>query len=168
VPAGIGDFVVATRLSAFLEVKPTLLKKHGVFDALIGIDSRLFVDPILLKNLKIPELRDSRNRVDNYFRDVLFLLGKSEKENDAAWREAARRLVFKETHGVSLGYGVSSSDGSGIGRVLGQRILRTASEIVRMGITDPKIPRKIFISHLSGNLTRKTNATLVVNEYDVW
>jgi hypothetical protein len=134
-----GDFIVAARLSTFLKVKPALLKRQGVFDALIGIDSRLFVDPILLKNLRIPELRDSSRRLENYFRDVVFLLAKSKKENDTAWREAARRLVFKETHGVSLGYGVSSSDGSGVGKVLGERILRTASEIVTMGITDPHI-----------------------------
>jgi hypothetical protein len=64
------DFIVATRLSEFLEVTPTSLKRHGVFDALISIDSRLFVDPILLKNLKIPELRDSREHFEDYLQLV--------------------------------------------------------------------------------------------------
>jgi len=128
-----------TRLSTFLSVRPSSLKRHGVFDALIGIDSRLFVDPILLKRLRIPELRDSRKHFEAYFQAILLLLAKSQKEGDVAWRGAAKRLVFKETKGVSLGYGISTSDGRGIGPVLGHRLLQTASEIVAMGISDPAI-----------------------------
>ncbi len=40
---------------------------------------------------------------------------------------------------MSLGYGISTSDGSGIGDVLGRRLLETASEIVEMGVSDPAI-----------------------------
>jgi hypothetical protein len=130
---------MALRLSKFLGVRPSELTKLGVFNALIGIDSRLFVDPLLLKKLRIPEFRNSRKRFEKYFRDVLFLLAKSKKNGDAAWREAERRLVFRETKGISLGYGKSNSDGRGIGRVLGERLLESSAEIVSMGITDPEI-----------------------------
>ncbi len=128
-----------TRLSSFLGVRPSALKKRGVFDALIGINSKLFLDPLLLKRLKIPELKSSRRHFEEYFRKVLFLLTKSRKPNDVAWRAAERLLIFKETQGVSLGYGVSTGDGSGIGAVLGGRLLNTASEMVEMGISDPAI-----------------------------
>ena len=122
-----------------MAVSPSELKKRGVFDALIGIDSRLFLDPLLLKRLKIPELKSSRKHFEQYFRKVLLLLTASRKPNDVAWRAAERLLIFKETQGVSLGYGISTSDGSGIGAVLGGRLLNTASEMVEMGINDPAI-----------------------------
>jgi hypothetical protein len=130
---------MATRLSTFLGVTPTSLKRHGVFDALIGIDSLLFVDPLLLKGLRIPELKGSRKHFEAYFRDVLFLLAKSKKPNDVAWEEAKWRLVFRETAGISLGYGTSSGNGRGIGPALGGQLLQRASEIVGLGITDPEI-----------------------------
>jgi hypothetical protein len=100
---------VALRLSRFLDVRPSDLTRLGAFNALIGIDSRLFVDPLLLKNLKIPEFRGSRKQFEKYFREVSFLLAKSKTNGDAAWREAARRLVFRETKGISLGYGKARS-----------------------------------------------------------
>jgi hypothetical protein len=130
---------MATRLSTFLGVAPTSLKRQGVFDALIGIDSLLFVDPLLLKGLRIPELKDSRKHFETYFRNVLFLLAKSAKPNDVAWEEAKRRLVFRETAGISLGYGTSTGNGRGIGPALGGQLLQRASEIVGMGTTDPEI-----------------------------
>src|SRR6266849_8626983 len=130
---------MAQRLSKFLGVRASELTRHGAFNALIGIDSRLFADPLLLKRIRIPEFRGSRKRFEKYFRDILYLLAKSKKPGDITWREAERRLVFRETKGVSLGYGISSSDGSGIGHVLGGRLLESASEIVSMGITDPEI-----------------------------
>ncbi len=130
---------MALRLSKFLGVRASDLTRHGAFNALIGIDSKLFADPLLLKKIRIPEFRGSRKRFEKYFRDILYLLTKSKKSGDITWREAERRLVFRETKGVSLGYGKSSGDGSGIGHVLGGRLLESASEIVSMGITDPEI-----------------------------
>ena len=130
---------MAQRLSKFLGVRPSDLTKLGTFNALIGIDSRLFIDPLLLKKLNIPELAASRAHFEKYFREVLFLVTKSKESGDVAWREAARRLVFKETKGVSLGYGKLTGDGSGIGPILGGRLLQTASEIASMGIDDPEI-----------------------------
>jgi hypothetical protein len=127
------------RLSAFLNVRPSALKGYGVFDALIGFDSKLFVDPILLKRLRIPELRDSRKHFESYFREVLILLANSKKPNDVAWEGARRRLVFRETSGTALGYGRVLGDGTGIGPELGGRLLRRAAEIVAMGISDPAI-----------------------------
>jgi hypothetical protein len=74
-----------SRLSTFLNVRPSALAKHGAFDALIGIDSRLFLDPILLKRLKIPELKDSRKHFEDYFQRILLLLTHSKQRNDIAW-----------------------------------------------------------------------------------
>ena len=148
-----------TRLSSFLGVAPSALKRMGVFDALIGIDSKLFVDPLLLKRLRIPELSESRKHFEAYFQTVLLLLVKSRKKDDVAWRGAKRRLVFSEIKGVSLGYGTSTSDGSGIGGVLGGRLLETASEIVEMGVTDPAIFEILGLLEEGFGLTRPTFCT---------
>jgi hypothetical protein len=127
------------KLSEHLGVSSSLLERRGVFDALIGLDSRLFVDPMLLRRLRIPEFRGSRAKFERHFSHILRLLGASRAPEDAAWREARRRLIFRETQGVSLGYGVQSANGNAIGPVLGDHLLHTASEIVKLGITDPVI-----------------------------
>jgi len=127
------------KLSEHLGVSSSVLKRKGVFDAFIGLDSRLFVDPLLLRRLRIPEFRGSRRKFERHFSNILRLLAASSTPDDAAWRGARRRMVFRETRGVSLGYGVHSGNGNAIGPVLGNQLLQTASEIVKLGITDPVI-----------------------------
>lgn len=157
-----------SRLSTFLKVRRSALAKHGVFDALIGIDSRLFLDPLLLKRLKIPELKDSRKHFEDYFQRILLLLTHSKQRSDIAWREAERRLVFGETQGVSLGYGMSTGDGSGIGPTLGRRLLQTAFEIVQIGITDPAIFELLGLFEKDFGPDRLSDMTISIIQSDLF
>ena len=61
------------KLSEYLGGSPQQLKKLDVFDAVIGIDSNLFVDPHLLNKTKIPEFKDSRKKLEKYFSDIVTL-----------------------------------------------------------------------------------------------
>ena len=127
------------KISEYFNIPEKTLDKMGVFNAVIGIDTHLFLDPQLLKKTKIPELKSSRQRFEKYFSDIMKLLVASRKTGDVAWREARKRLIFRELRGVSIGYGTQGGDGKGVGPELGFKLLNTASEIIGMGIKDPAI-----------------------------
>jgi hypothetical protein len=127
------------KLSRYFRISAAKLSKAGVFDAFIGIDNQLFVDPTLLRRAKTPEFQNARAKLERYFADVIILLEASAHHRDAAWREAANRLVFSEEHGTALGYAGAGSHGTAIGPELGARLVERGSEIVKLGVKDPVI-----------------------------
>ena len=130
---------MSVRLSDYFEIDEKKLDKEGVFNAFIDIDSRLFLDPHLLKDTKIPELSKSYEKLKEHFSKIIVLLKASRHKNDLAWQEAAKRLRFKETKGISIGYGKNTNDGHGIGFKLRTDLLKRASEIVSLGVENPEI-----------------------------
>lgn len=127
------------RVSSYLGVTPVDLDDLGVFDAFIGVDTLLFLDPFLLKGTKIPEFKHSEKRVHKYFEDIMRLIVASKAPGDKAWKEAYRRLIFKEMPGVSIGYGQKGRSGSGVGPKLARELIKSAQEVISMGIKDPEI-----------------------------
>ena len=65
---------MAVKLSRYFRVPAAELRKRGVLNAYIGIDNRLFVDPILLKSVETPEFKDARKDLEGYFVPVIKLL----------------------------------------------------------------------------------------------
>lgn len=128
------------RLSRYFGVDASELKSRGVFDAHLGIDNKLFVDPKLLKKrLRIPEFAGSRKDITTYFSKVIKLLKVSKKEGDIAWVEAEKRLTFKEEHGAALGYSGAGGFGRAIGPQLAHVLVKRAKEIMALGIEDPEM-----------------------------
>jgi hypothetical protein len=158
---------MAQQLSSFLAVDPDRLAATGVLDSVIGIDTHLFLDPHLLRHTAIPEFAHSRQRIEQHYCNILRLLIASRREGDAAWREAARRLIFPEVRGTSIGYGVSRSDGNAIGQILGRRLLRTASEIIEMGIVDPNVFELIGLFEEGFGADRLSDMTLSIIREDL-
>lgn len=130
---------MAILFSDYCNLNKKELEKQGVFNSIIGVDTKLFLDPHLLKKSTIQEFKNSRNKIRKYYEDIIHLLIAHKQRNDRAWREALKRLRFKETQGVFIGYGVHGGDGNAIGFGLARRLLDTAIEIVEMGIKDPEI-----------------------------
>ncbi|MBZ5516680.1 MAG: hypothetical protein LAN62_17890 [Acidobacteriia bacterium] len=130
---------MATKLSRYFDIPATRLRKLGVFNALIGLDNSLFVDPHLLKLAKVREFRGSRAELERYFSEVIHLLKASKYTHDLAWNEALNRLAFREEHGAALGYSGVGGHGKAIGRDLAERLCDRAAEIVALGIEDPVI-----------------------------
>lgn len=127
------------KLSRYFRISAEKLKKAGVFNAFVGIDSKLFVDPTLLRSTKTPEFKGARDKLEQHFAYVIRLLELSSRKGDAPWREAARRLVFREEHATALGYANAGAYGSAIGPELGARLLERGDEIVKLGVTDPVV-----------------------------
>ncbi|MBP6303189.1 MAG: hypothetical protein KBG24_12690 [Bacteroidia bacterium] len=127
------------KISTILNVESKDLNKKGAFDGFIDIDSRLHIDPSLLEVSKIKEFKNSKKSFDKYFLEVLTIIKSSKNENDVFWKEAHRRLQFKEIGNTALGYSDEGTDGNAIGPKLALQILQTVSQIVEAGIVDPII-----------------------------
>lgn len=159
---------MATLFSSHFGVDSKKVKKLGVFDSVIGVDTRLFLDPHLLKNTKIQEFRNSRKRIKKYYEDIIHLLIAHRERNDRAWREAFKRLRFKETKGVFIGYGVHGGDGNAIGWVLARRLTDTATEIIEMGIHDPEIFELIGLFEEGFGADRLSDMTIAIIIEDLY
>src|ERR1700683_2611601 len=131
--------MTTTTLSRYFGIKPQELIKRGVLNAHLGIDNRLFVDPNLVSNTKIPEFKNARADLKAYFVSVIKLLSKSQNRDDLAWTEAQKRLRVKEEHGAALGYAHAGGYGRAIGPDLAAILTFRAREIVDLGITDPEM-----------------------------
>jgi hypothetical protein len=125
--------------SEVIGVSEEKLEEAGVFNGFVDIDSRLYVDPRLLRGSTAPELKESLKRFKSHFRDVFTLLRNSGVKNDAMWRQARNLLTFKEKPVMALGYAIKGTQGSAIGRGLADALTETAHQIISAGIVEPTI-----------------------------
>jgi hypothetical protein len=126
------------RLSEVFGIAPDLLEKVGVLNVTLNVDTRLFIDPLLLDRSVHPEF--SRGAYDAYnknFETAIKLLVESKIVNDVYWRNARPLLSFPEIMGTCLGYGAGSVAGSGSGEKLTDRLMETGKAIVDLGVKDP-------------------------------
>ena len=114
-------------------------KETGALDAILNVDTRLFIDPFLLPYTSSLELKNSKEKVLSYFQDILTLLSNTNSQYDRTWREAKKKLYFPEAKGFNLGYGSLGSSGSGMGKKFRNQLLEVGFEIVQKGIKDPVI-----------------------------
>jgi hypothetical protein len=124
------------RFSKHYGVSPDVLKKHGAFDPILNADTPLFIDAMLLRASKQPEMKQADATWDVHFRDLVKLLAVATGPADAAYRAALRKLTFPEFKGTCLGYG-EGIDGSGIGPALAKNMMDTAERAVKLGVQDP-------------------------------
>lgn len=128
------------RFSDHFQLDPKLLKKAGVLNPCLNVDTGLFIDPMLLKSSKHPEIKNGAAQTyEAHFTTVIKLLAASQKTGDTAWRNADRMLSFPEVKGTCLGYGANSVSGSGSGRETTTQLITTAKEIVDLGVRDPDL-----------------------------
>ncbi len=104
--------------SDHFKLDKTELKQLGIFNPILNFDTKLFIDPTLLKDSSHKIIKDAAQTFRQFFADVLDLLQASEFENDKCWREAKRRVNFPEYKFTCIGYGSDSIDGSGSGAEL--------------------------------------------------
>lgn len=127
--------------STYFRVKHSAFVDAGVFDGQIGKDVNMHINPLLLRNCKVPEFENAYDEFLNYFKDIISL-AKHVKElstKDRCFRQIIKLFQFKETHNSGLGYSVSGTRGTGISGALSRQLAKNAVEIVRIGIEDPAI-----------------------------
>lgn len=126
--------------SSVFSVDSSLLKRLGVFDPILNVDSRLFIDPLLLKASSHKEIGvDAVRQYERHFAKIITLLKASKVKGDVPWRSAGVLIRSPEIRGTCLGYGAASIQGSAVGSQLTEAILQTAKEVVDLGIEDPDL-----------------------------
>ncbi len=127
------------RICDYLGVKPEVLDGTGAFNGFLDEDTKLFIDPRLLKKTAAPELKESYQRIRDRFSKVITLLSLSQTTGDYFWRRADNILDFPEVRGLCIGYCSGSTDGSGIGEELRAEMLTTAKIIIDAGHEHPEL-----------------------------
>lgn len=126
--------------SSHFKIDPSVLEAAGAVDPTLNVDLKLFIDPLLLGQSRVEPIRkNAPKRIHDYFEQILVLLTASKQENDLPARQTKRLLSFPEVSATCLGYGAASIRGSGMGAGVTSQILKTAKEIVDLGIQDPKL-----------------------------
>lgn len=153
---------MAKRLSVILGVSHADLENCGVFDGFTDIDSRLHVDPSLLKKCKIPEFIGSYEKFRNHFSKTIKILKFSQSPTDKFFKESKKRLTFKEVANTALGYSDSGTKGNAIGNVLAGNIVATAKLILNAGIEDPEIFELIGVLEKGVGADRISDMTIAI------
>lgn len=115
------------------------IKRIGVFDVILDVDTRVFIDPALLCISSAPEFQNSKIKVEKYFSDIITLLSHAKSCKDMYWRNADLRLKFRELSGTCFGYTQNGTDGNAIGSVLRTKVLKTIKDLIDEGETDPAL-----------------------------
>ena len=118
-------------------VKPEVFEKTGVFNVILDVDTRVFIDPALIALTNAPQFEGARQKIEKYFSNIITLLSNSQSKRDMYWRRADQLLTFRELTGTCFGYSQYGTGGNAIGTTLRQDILFTIKELVDKGEKDP-------------------------------
>jgi hypothetical protein len=135
----MAKFSNPTSFTVHFGIDRAVLDAADALDPLLNVDTKLFIDPLLLEHSNATELQSAPSRLQAYFEKLLKLLQASRTPGDAAWREADRLMNFREVAATCLGYGAASIHGSAFGPKKRAKVLATAKEIVDLGVNDPSI-----------------------------
>ncbi len=128
-----------THFSDYFKIDKSLLKTLGVFDPILNIDTKVFVEPLLLKKSASEIIRNSYQTYKKFFSNLLLLLKKSTQMGDKCWRAAQRMVFFPEYQYTCIGYSSGNTDGRGSGTEFNDKIIQSAKEIVELAQGDPEI-----------------------------
>jgi hypothetical protein len=115
------------------------LAELGVFDPILNHDTKLFTEPLLLKDSKNELMRVAFTVYKDFFANLMRLLKMSSRNGDRCWRAAKGMVHFPEYKYTCIGYGTGTINGAGSGSVLNEKILESAKEIITLATDDPSI-----------------------------
>ncbi|MDH6312660.1 hypothetical protein M2137_001435 [Parabacteroides sp. PFB2-10] len=126
--------------SEYFGIDSKEMSEIGIFNPILNLDTRLFIDPILLKT-SIHEIinTDAAQEYRTYFSNIISLLALSKQPDDFAWKNALKQLPEKEIDGTCLGYGTNSISGRRMNEDIKFSLITTAKGIIDLGIKDPEL-----------------------------
>ncbi len=127
------------RYSEYFNVSSEDLKKRDVINVFVDEDTSLHVDPTLLDGSMIPEFKNAHQQFLNFFTDFLCVVRQIKYPGDRFYKEAVRRMKFKEISFNGLGYGKSNKGGNAVGGKLSTAIVHTAIDLINAGKDNPRI-----------------------------
>ena len=112
-------------------ISPAALDAAGVLNPVLNVDTKLFIDPVLIHRSKLTDFSKAAGQsLRSHFEEVIKLLAVAKTPTDVAWRAAESRLDFPEIASTCLGYGAATIRGHAFGPQLRGQLIRTAKEIV--------------------------------------
>jgi len=124
----------------YYKVDPNILSRRGILNPMLNVDTKLFIDPVILKNSKQTGFaRQATASFQSYFGDLIPIIKAIKTREDFAWRTAQGKLYFHEVPGTCLGYTSTDIRGSAFGPFLTGRLIDRAKEIVNLGVEDPAL-----------------------------
>lgn len=126
-------------LADYHQIQEQIFDATGALDPILDVDTRLFIDPAILRVNEVPELAGSYDRVIQHFTEVMKVVTHIGSRGDRMWREADRLLKFPEVRGLSIGYSTTGANGSGMGAAMRERLLENVHQIVKAGNSDPAL-----------------------------
>lgn len=128
------------RFSDHFGLDEAALRDAGVLNPTLNVDTKLFIDPLLMERSQHPEIcQGAVSTYRQYFTTVIKLLRSAPSADHAASKAAFRLLSFPEIKWTCLGYGAQSVAGSGSGDQMTAQMMKTGKEIVDLGIEDPDL-----------------------------
>ncbi|MFZ1730008.1 MAG: hypothetical protein WBQ23_00485 [Bacteroidota bacterium] len=126
-------------------VNKATLRQMGVLNPQLRVDTKLFIDPILLCESSHAEMKRAAETFIGFFDRLMRLLLNSDCNSDIAWRTARRLFQGHEIRGTCLGYGSLSTSGTGISSATAAGLLRSAKQIVDLGTREPDLFYVLFL-----------------------
>lgn len=171
---------MAVSLSNYLGIDSVVYFDTGAFDPILDLDTRLFIDPHLLKHTEVPELLNSYEELQKHFRIIGKLLLNADGKTSRFWRKADSLMKWPEVKGLCIGYSKGGTAGSGIGPELRLRLLTVAKQIIDKGRSDPELFELVGlfeddfgadrISDMTANIIRDDLAAYtirILSDYDI-
>src|SRR5580704_13368944 len=125
--------------SAYFKLDKETLDKLGVFDPILNFDTKVFVEPLLLKDTSSEIIRNAYKTYKDFFAALLLLLKNSSQVSDKCWRAAQKMVHFPEYQCTCIGYSSGNTEGRGSGIEFNDKIFQSAKEIVELAQGDPEI-----------------------------
>jgi hypothetical protein len=154
-------------LTSILGIDSTEITDRGAFDPVLDVDTRLFLDPHLLKHCDIEEFKNSYKALQNHFLSIGKLLRVSKTHGDIFWQKADNMMVWPEVKGLCIGYTAKGTSGSGIGPELRSRLLVTAKSVIEVGNDDPEFFELIGLFEKKFGSDRISDMTANVIKEDI-
>jgi hypothetical protein len=103
------------------------------FDAILDVDTRLFIDPFLIYNTRNALFANAHAKLIEFFSKAFELAAESEETREnIKYRTLCKMMVFPEVKEICLGY-ASTTDGAGSGDGYSKDVVGAIYESIRMG-----------------------------------
>lgn len=135
------------RINEYLNIEESELKKSGIYNGYVFLDSPLFLNPKLLDNNDIPEFYGAKNIIVLHFENTIKILKnvKEYSDKDVWWKMAKKHFYFPEPEGIGLGTSIDSIDGNGLTGRTAEKCLKTFKSIIEKDIEDSYMYRLLYL-----------------------
>ena len=133
-----------SRISDYYNIPKEKFEELGILNSHIEYDVPMFVNPSLLNNSSVPELKDGEQKIIKHFETTIKMLQKT-NGHDGLWKALKKHFSFKEPSGVGLGTSFNSVNGRGLSGTIAENCLNTLKEIIDLGIDDPEVYKLLFL-----------------------